>query len=54
MQRYMPVMTMMSKGRPRPMEMIIITRLENLSSGGVPYPIMKVLGGKRERINNWD
>lgn len=36
-------MTIMSKGRPRPIEIIIMTREENLSSGGVPYPIMKVL-----------
>lgn len=40
---------MMSKGRPRPIEIIIITRLENLSSGGVPYPTIKVLCKQNKR-----
>jgi len=43
-------MIMMSKGRPRPIEIIIMTREENLSSGGVPYPIMKVLQNLKRNI----
>lgn len=44
-------MTIMSKGRPRPIEIIIMTREEKLSSGGVPYPIIKVLQNLKRNIS---
>jgi len=33
-----------------PIEIIIMTREENLSWGGVPYPIMKVLQNLKRNI----